>query len=266
MISAMDLEAVLAAHDQQVRRDLTVPPGFVAEDLGRVVRVTAPPGSESSFVEWSDLDEHTADAEIAAQVAYFAERGQPFEWKTYGHDRPPDLGERLVHAGFRPEEPEAFVVGEVAGVLAATEGHDAVAGITLRPAHRTDLPAMAALSAAVWRRDATAMLTELFDEQAHDPRALAIFVATSDGTVVSDGWVRLPASDFASLWGGSTLAEYRHRGIYRALVRTRALLAGERGHRFLQVDCSPDSRPILERLGMATIDTTTPYRWRPKAT
>lgn len=259
----MDVSEVLAAHDAQVRRDLTVPPGFVAEDLGRVVRVTAPAGSDSSFVEWSDLDESTADAEIAAQVAYFSGRGQAFEWKTYGRDRPADLGERLVHAGFRPEDPEAFVVGEVADVLAATGGHDHVGGVTIRPAIRDDLPGMAALSAAVWGRDETAALTELFGEHEHDPSVLSIFVAVDGGMIVSAGWVRLPQSDFASLWGGSTLAGYRHRGIYRALVRARALLAGKRGHRYLQVDCSPDSRPILERLGMQTLDTTTPYRFTP---
>lgn len=259
----MDVAAVLAAHDAQVRRSQVVPPGFVAEDLGRVVRVTAPPGSDSSFVEWSDLDESTADAEIAAQVAYFAGRGQAFEWKTYGRDRPADLGERLARAGLRAEDPEAFVVGEVADVIAATAGHDHVDGVTVRPAGRADLPGMAALSAAVWDRDATPMLTELFAEHDHDPSALAIFVAVTDGTIVSDGWVRLPQSDFASLWGGSTLREHRHRGIYRALVRVRALLAADRGHRYLQVDCSPDSRPILERLGMATLDSTTPYRFTP---
>lgn len=259
----MEIDAVLAAHDQQVRRDLTVPPGFVAEDLGRVVRVTAPAGSDSSFVEWSDLDEATVEAEIAAQVAYFAAREQSFEWKTYGRDRPADLGVRLTRAGLVAEDPEAFVVGEPADVLAATTGHGAVDGVVIRAADDADLPAMTALSATVWGRDSTAMLTELFAERAHNPDGMRIFVAEVGGRIVSDGWVRLPPNDFASLWGGSTLPDWRHRGIYRALVRRRALAASETGHRYLQVDCSPDSRPILERLGLQAIDTTTPYRWTP---
>lgn len=261
----MDLDVVLAEHDRQVRRDLSVPPGFLAEDLGPVVRVTAPAGSDNSFVEWSDLDESTADAAIAAQVAYFAARGQAFEWKTYGRDRPADIGARLGAAGLVPDDPEAFVVGELADVLAATAGHDDVGDIEIRPATRDDLPGMAALSAAVWGRDATGSLTELFDEQDQDPPRLLILVATTGAATVSNGWLRLPPdAPFASLWGGSTLPAWRGRGIYRALVRRRALAAGETGHRYLQVDCTPDSRPILERLGMHTIDTTTPYRWRPE--
>jgi GNAT superfamily N-acetyltransferase len=259
----MDIDEVLAAHDAQVRRSLAVPTGFVAEDLGRVVRVTAPDGSDSSFVEWSELDERTADAEIDAQLAYFAGRGQAFEWKTYGRDRPADLGARLTRAGLVAEEPEAFVVGDLTDVLAATAGHEAVDDVVIRPADDADLPAMIRLSAAVWDHDATAMLTELFAERDQDPGALRILVAEAGGRLVSDGWVRLPDNDFASLWGGSTLREWRHRGIYRALVRRRALLAAETGHRYLQVDCTPDSRPILERLGLRQLDTTTPYRWKP---
>ncbi|HEX6921630.1 MAG TPA: GNAT family N-acetyltransferase, partial [Actinomycetes bacterium] len=70
-------------------------------------------------------------------------------------------------------------------------------------------------------------------------------------------------TDFASLWGGSTLAEWRGRGIYKALVSRRADEAAERGFRYLQVDASDDSRPILERLGLRKLTTTTPYVWRP---
>jgi GNAT superfamily N-acetyltransferase len=73
-----------------------------------------------------------------------------------------------------------------------------------------------------------------------------------------------PRSGFIrTLWGGSTAAEWRRRGIYRVLVSRRAHLAAERGFRYLQVDASDDSRPILERLGFVAVTTTTPYMWRP---
>jgi hypothetical protein len=36
-------------------------------------------------------------------------------------------------------------------------------------------------------------------------------------------------------------------------------LAAARGFRYLQVDASPDSRPILRRLGFAELATTTPF-------
>jgi len=97
-----------------------------------------------------------------------------------------------------------------------------------------------------------------------DPDALAIVVAEAGGEVVCAGWVRFErGTDFATLWGGATLPEWRRRGIYRATVAHRASLAAERGFRFLEVDASSNSRPILERLGFTAVTTTTPYVWSP---
>ena len=61
----------------------------------------------------------------------------------------------------------------------------------------------------------------------------------------------------------STLAAWRGRGIYRALVAVRARRAVARGVRYLQVDASDDSAPILRRLGFGAVTTTTPYVWTP---
>jgi GNAT superfamily N-acetyltransferase len=93
---------------------------------------------------------------------------------------------------------------------------------------------------------------------------MVVFVAEAGGEVVSTAWlVFKPGTEFAGLWGGSTLAEWRGKGIYRALVARRADLAAERGIRYLQVDASDDSRPILQRLGFVAVTTTTPYVWAP---
>ena len=72
-----------------------------------------------------------------------------------------------------------------------------------------------------------------------------------------------PGTDFAGLWGGGTDPRWRGKGIYRATVAHRARIAAERGYRYLQVDASDDSRPILDRLGFSTLCTTTPYVYRP---
>lgn len=89
-------------------------------------------------------------------------------------------------------------------------------------------------------------------------------VAEAGETVVSAGWVRyVPGTGFATLWGGSTLEGWRRRGVYRALVVHRARLAAQRGRTLLQVDASDDSRPILERLGLVPVTTTTPYIYTP---
>jgi hypothetical protein len=91
-----------------------------------------------------------------------------------------------------------------------------------------------------------------------------IVVADVAGQVVSAAWlVTVPGTRFAGLWGGSTLEEWRSRGVYRTLVAERARLAISRGIDFLWVDASAQSRPILERLGMTAMTETTPWVWSP---
>jgi|ERR1035437_723082 GNAT superfamily N-acetyltransferase len=93
-----------------------------------------------------------------------------------------------------------------------------------------------------------------------------VVVAEAGHQVVCAGWIRLHrGTDFASLWGGSTLPQWRRRGVYRATVAYRAQLAAARGFRYIQVDASPDSRPVLARLGLLPVATTIPFSWDPAA-
>ena len=58
------------------------------------------------FVEYRDLaglDGEELDMLIARQVTVFAARGEPFEWKLHGHDRPADLPERCARPGLCPK-------------------------------------------------------------------------------------------------------------------------------------------------------------------
>ena len=99
-------------------------------------------------------------------------------------------------------------------------------------------------------------------EQERDPALLRPVLAEEIGglqRVISYAAVRLtPGVDFAGLWGGTTHAEWRGRGLYRALTAYRARLALDAGHPYVRVDTSPDSRPILTRLGLHQVTTTTP--------
>src|SRR5690348_2249663 len=97
----MEPYQVLAAFDAEVRRGVRPDgPGARVEADPLVVRCVGADGQGWSGIAWSGLDDANADAVIAAQVAYFAARGEEFEWKLYDYDRPPDLGERLLAAGF----------------------------------------------------------------------------------------------------------------------------------------------------------------------
>ncbi len=201
-------------------------------------------------------------------MAYFGAMGRTFEWKTYGYDRPADLPQRLTAAGFVAEDEETLVLGEVDAVVGASAGGAARAAlppeVVLRHCTDADWDGIAELSSAVWGGDHRRLVADIAGEVAAQPDAIRVHVAEVDGQVVSAAWVRFhQGTSFASLWGGSTLEPWRRRGIYRALVARRSVEAQARGFRFLQVDTSPDSRPILERLGLQSVTSTTPYVWSP---
>jgi GNAT superfamily N-acetyltransferase len=116
----------------------------------------------------------------------------------------------------------------------------------------------------IWGTDHAWMNIRLTKDLREIPHMLSMFAACADGRVVSAAWIYYhPPSRFASLWGGSTLPAYRGRGYYTALLAVRASEARERGYRFLIVDASPMSRPILEKRGFQFLGYSTPCIWDP---
>lgn len=259
-------QELLAAYDAQLRGVVAepLPAGVAVERDGPLLRLTGL--GSGGFIEYRDLgglEGAVLDAFIARQVDVFRERGESFEWKLHAHDLPSDLAARLRAAGFRTEETETVVIAPVAAVAGALV---LPASVVLREVSEpSDLRRIGERSAAIWGDDRHAWVAEsLAAEQRADPAALTIVVAEAGATVVCAAWIRFaPATEFATLWGGGTLPDWRGRGIYRALVAHRANLAAARGYRYLQVDASDDSRPILERLGFVPVTTTTPFIWTP---
>ncbi len=252
----MDREAALAAFTEQVRRNAAADdPGARVERYDRVVRVVNPDGW--SGVVWSDLDAACADAAIGGEVALAA--GLPhWEWKYYGYDRPADLPLRLAAAGLVAEPAEALLVAEITDLaLDCTPPR----GIRLLPV--TDpagVDLLVRVHEEVFGRDHTGFGRALRTRLAGAPGTLAAVVAMAGDRPVCAARVEFHrGTDFASLWGGGTVPQWRGRGIFRALVAYRAALAAGRGFRYLQVDALPASRPILERLGFTRLTTTTPY-------
>ncbi len=262
----LDARTLRDAYDNQIRPEIPdpVPAGVTVERDGPLVRILGL--DHRGFLTYRTLDGLAGaelDALIARQVEIFRARGEEAEWKLNGHDEPADLGDRLRAAGFVPEEQETVVVGPVAALAAAVPVLPE--GVRLREVTALeDLERIAAMEEAVWNADRSHLVTGLAKEIEADPQSITVVVAEAGDTVVSAGWVRyLRGTGFATLWGGSTLPEWRKKGIYRALVAYRARLAEQRGKSLVQVDCSPDSRPILERLGLVAVTTTTPYVYTP---
>jgi len=186
---------------------------------------------------WSAVLWRPDDGEVEPLVARMREVPGHVEWKYYSHDGP-ELRERLLAAGLEPEEEETVVVAEAASIAPPSDD------IELSLA--TD--AFDELAARVFGR-----------RYALPDKAVAV-VAMVDGQPVSGGRVDFEDGvEFAGLFGGVTLPEFRGRGLYRATVARRAELARERGYRWLYSDALPTSRPILERLGFVAMTTTTPF-------
>jgi GNAT superfamily N-acetyltransferase len=266
MNDSLDTAQLLAAYDAQLRAHVPdpMPEGGRVESDGPLLRFVGL--DNQGFVTYRDLgglDGDALDALIARQRDYFAARGEGVEWKLHGHDLPASLPDRLVAAGFAPEERETVVVG-LAGPLAAAELTPPDGVLLTEVVADADLARIADMESAVWGIDRGWQAEALAKEIAADPSSITIVAAVTEGEgeVVSAGWVRyVTGTGFATLWGGSTLAAWRGRGIYKALVAYRARLAVARGYTYLQVDASDDSRPILERLGFVALTTTTPYVW-----
>ncbi|MEV4415547.1 GNAT family N-acetyltransferase [Catellatospora sp. NPDC049609] len=267
MTPELDPVALLRAYDEQLRSETPdpLPEGTTVDHDGPVIRISGlDRGGFVTYRDVSHLPGPELDALIARQRDFYAARGQEVEWKLRGHDLPADLPDRLVAAGFVPEELEAVVIGLAEPLAKPPVLPD---GVTLREVtERADLERIAAMEEAVWHADRSHLVYGLAREIAADPEGITIVVAEAGDLVVSAGWVRYEkGTEFAGLWGGSTLEQWRGKGIYKALVAHRAIRAVARGKRYLQVDASPDSRPILERLGMVVVTTTTPYIWSPPA-
>lgn len=256
----MHTARLLAAYDQQVRGSFPnrIPATWTSDFDGPLTRCLTESGgfvlSSPTIRELTDAD---LDRLIARTLAFYRGLGRSFEWKTFAHDGA-RIAQKLADAGLIPAATEALVLGETGGL---TGPEDPIADVTIRTGSIEDLPAVAEMEEEVWSRSWDWFVPELTARMSA-PEPTYLVLAESVDRVVSAGWlVPMPGTTCAGLWGGSTLSQFRGRGIYRALVRARANEAARLGYHLLQVDATDASRPILERLGLYAVGTTTPYNW-----
>ena len=254
----MDADAVLRAFHEQVRKSpQDAAPGYVTEREPGIVRMLRDTGGWGG-VTCSELEGLDLDAAIATQIERFADHDGRWEWKHYSYDLPAELPARLLAAGFQAEPVEALLVAEIAELDLDVALPTGVELVEVEDAEGAR--ALVALQDEVFDSDSSGMAESLIAALAERPRKLAAVMARADGEPVAGGRVELnPGSDFAGLWGGCTRSDWRSRGIFRALVAHRARFAADRGYRYLQVDASDESRPILTRLGFVELAKTTPY-------
>lgn len=256
----MEKEELLKIFDREQRIDVLYPDIRREQprpDLVRHISLT----DQEGFVIFSKLDPTSFETVLEEQIDFFEGIGQDFEWKVYDHDTPSDLKEKLAARGFAVGEEEAVMVldlEEAPSIFWAPMSHS-----IRRLTDFEELEAVNQIEHEVWNEDFTDLTDYLRKTIQKSPHLLSVFVAYAEEKPVSAAWMNYhPGSSFASLWGGSTLKEFRGQGFYTALLAVRAQEARQRGVRFLTVDASPMSRPILAKYGFQLISFAYACKWK----
>jgi GNAT superfamily N-acetyltransferase len=231
------------------------------EEIPNIVRHVTLRESGGGTILYSRLDNGNVDQTICEQIDYFESMGRDFEWKVFDYDLPADLKERLVAYGFEIEEAEAIMVFD----LSATPEYflQPVAHDVRQIMSTAKIADVMLVERQVWNEDFADLESYLTNTLADEPEKMNIYVAYVNNQPVSSAWIYFPPhSQFASLWGGSTLPEFRGQGLYSALLAVRVQEAIRRKVSYLTVDASPMSRPILEKFGFVKIASSYPCNWK----
>jgi GNAT superfamily N-acetyltransferase len=264
MRDAATPEDFLAAYDAQLRTDAETPSAVSVANHGSLRLVTFSGGR--GFVTYPPLEGNEAD-EVPRRVAEVLEhyRSNPeisrIEWKTRGHDQIPGLHEALLRHGFQVQETESIMIGWARSLDGSVVLPDEV---TLRQVHsERDVQAMADMVDIAFHSSMANEVAEALLRRLSRGDGMELWVAETNGEIVGAGRLEpVAGTDFAGIWGGATLPQWRGRGIYRALTAARARSALAKGRRLIHSDSTEYSRPILERSGLVKVSTTTPYLWR----
>jgi hypothetical protein len=259
----MNKPQILALYDQDQRMDAEYP-DTRREITPNIVRHINASEVGGGFISYSQLNESNANNKIREQINYFESIGQDFEWKLYDYDQPSDLKARLELHGFMIEEAEAIMVLDLANapeILWQPILHNVQQIID--PKKLVDVQSV---EQQVWNEDYSFVLNFLRYALRNYPEQMSVYVAYINEQPVSAAWIYFPKhSQFASLWGGSTVSAFRKQGLYTALLAIRAQEAKSRQVKFLTVDASPMSRPILEKMGFEMIAYSYPCKWQLKS-
>ncbi|MDQ0615064.1 GNAT superfamily N-acetyltransferase [Microbacterium sp. W4I4] len=256
------MDQLLQAYDDQLREGAEVGGATAVVRIGPLWLAQFP--GERGFITYRSLPDDAQEIAGLADAAlkHFRERtgATAVEWKTRAHDAAPGLEAVLTGHGFVADGPESIMIGRVEGLAADVALPH---GIEVRRAATVDdVWAASEMQGLVfddphWRSRAEDAVRKLEEKS-----AASLWIAVADGAVVSAGRLEpVDGTDFAGIWGGATLPEWRHRGIYRVLTARRAEEALRLGKTLIHSDSTGFSRPILERSGLVAVSTTTPFVW-----
>lgn len=258
------IEDLRTLYDEHQRRNVNWAK-TVREEFPTLVRYTMQFDKLFCMILYSKLDAEDAEMAIRTQVTHARLVGASLEWKYYDYDTPDDLQAHLIAHDFSPEEEEAVMV------LPIAEAPDKLKAPVSQDIRRvTDAEQLKDADRVVhevwkdnpfWDDGMEGVSKYVLPMWEADPESCSVYVAYVDNQPVSYGRIDYARNNpFASIWGGSTLPNFRGRGLYSALIASRLQEAQERGYEYLTVDANPEtSMPILEKLGFFTIGYATAF-------
>lgn len=251
----MNPTELLALYDDTMRRNASVA-GCTREKTAQSSRYSTASGS-LRYVMWHEFSAADTDSCIVEEITAATGSVQALMWKVYDHDAPTNLGERLLARGFVDHDPCMLMAAPTTRVLAALD--DAPNQIDVRRLlEANDLDAYQDIWDSVWPTAPNARYVNDYRTLATDRDSGVVFFAgfSLAQEPISSGYLfHAPGSPFALLCGGATKAAWRNQHAYSAMLVARAKCALERGARYLSVEASPQSQPILERLGFERLST-----------
>lgn len=210
-----------------------------------------------SYISFFNFDPLNTDEYIEKEIQYFNDTGSNFEWKIYGTDSPSNLASELLRYGFVQAETESLMVLDLAAVSIATPHHGFV-----EVNDEQGIRDAIAVQKEVWGGDFEWHYRYLLKLKAESPESISIYVVYVDGKPVTSAWITFtPDSPFAGIWGGSTIKEYRGQGFYTLLLEKRISEAKLRGKKYLFIEASDMSKPIVEKHGFNIVTKATGYHW-----
>lgn len=254
----MNTRNLLIQYDKDLRLRIAYPEARkeITKDVVRILRQA--PGMNA--VTFTFANENRLHDVIHREVEYLAPLNQPFTWKVYDHDLLPSLRDQLTEHGFQPDDDPAdvmvFDVKKDSPIL-----HQAVTADIRRIRDEDGLKDVVAVLDQVWGGH-NAWVYDRLGSHLKVHNYLSVYAAYVEDRPASIAWTYFPRGQFATLFAGSTLPEYRKQGLYTTLLATRLKEIRERGYHYAVVETGSMSKPIVARHGFRKLTTVHDFEWK----
>jgi hypothetical protein len=258
----MNSTDLLALYDDVMRRN-TVVAGHDREQTPFVSRFTTRTGTRRMII-WHGLSPIKAAAIVDAEWALARDCTAVHMWKLYRHDAAHDeIRDALLARGYREKDHSTLMTIDVNELLATLPSMPH--SINVRQLTTPEsLDAYQEIWDEVWPEEPNASYVDDYRAllRENDP-GIVLFAGFAEGNVaVTTGYLfHHPGEIFALLCGGTTKTKWRGQRAYTSTLIARATVAKARGVEYLAVEASPESEPILKRLGFVELSKLAFYEY-----